>query len=72
MRWSKNCRAAQALKKMFLNQQIDPDHYSGEGKYESSDLFQQFELNIFLNHLRDMAEAMKSASGVDNWSGEGA
>ena len=34
MRWTKNCRAAQALKKMFLGQEIDPDHYSGEAIYE--------------------------------------
>ena len=71
VRWSKNCRAAQALKKMFLNQEIDPDHYSGESIYESRDLFQQFKFNIFLKHLRDMADAIKSAGGVDNWSDEG-
>ena len=70
MRWTKNCRAAQALKKMFLGQEIDPDHYSGEAIYESRDLFQQFEFNIFSKHLRDMAEAIKSAGGVDNWSNE--
>ena len=69
--WYKNCRAAQALKKIFLNQEIDPDHYSGKGIYNSRDLFQQFEFNIFLNYLRDMAEAIKSAGGLDNSSGEG-
>ena len=66
VRWSKNCTAAQALKKMFLNQEIDPDHYTGEGIYESRDLFQQLEFNIFSKHLRDMAEAIKSTGG---WCG---
>ena len=70
MCWTKNCRAAQALKKMFLGQEIDPDHYSGEAIYKSRDSFQQFEFNIFSKHLRDMAKAIKSASGVDNWSNE--
>ena len=70
VRWSKNCSATQALKKMFLNQEIDPNHYSGESVYESRDSFQQFELNIFLKHLRDMAETIKSAGGVDNCSDE--
>ena len=71
VRWSKNCRAALVLKKMLLNQEIDPDHFSGEGIYESRDLFQQFGFNIFLKYLRDITEAIKSAGGVDKWSGEG-
>ena len=71
MRWTKNCKAAQALKKMFLSQEIESDHYSGEAIYESRDLFQQFKFNIFSKHLRDMAETIKSAGGVDNWSEEG-
>ena len=71
VRWSKNCRSTQALKKMFLTQEIDPDHYSGESLYESRDLFQPFEFNIFLKHLRDMAETIKLTGGVDNWSEKG-
>ena len=70
VRWSKNCRSAQALKKMFLTQKIDPDHYSGERIYESRGLFQQFEFNIFSKNLRDMTETIKSARGIDNFSEE--
>ena len=35
-------------KKMFLNHEIDPDHYSAvKGIHDSRDLFQQFKFNIF-------------------------
>ena len=71
VRWSINCRGHSSLEKMFLNKEIDPDHYSAEGIYESRDLFQQFKFDIFSQHLRDMAETIKSVGGVDNWSGEG-
>ena len=60
-----------ALKKMFLNQEIDPDQYSGKGIYNSRNLLQQFEFNIFSKHLREMDEAIKSVGGVDHWSDEG-
>ena len=68
--WSKNYSATQALKKMFLNEVIDPDHYSGESIYASRNLFQQLKFNIFSKHLMDMTEAFKSTGGVDNWSNE--
>ena len=71
MRQSKNCRTAQSLKKMFLNQEIHPDHYSGEGIYKFRDLFQHFEFNIFTNLLREIAKVIESAGGIYNWGGEG-
>lgn len=69
MRWTKNGKAAQLLKKMFLDLEIDPDHFSAESIFESQDIFQRYEFNIFAKHLRDMAESVKSAGGVEFWDG---
>ena len=54
---------------MFLDLEIDPDHFSVESIFESRDVFQRYEFNIFVKHLRDMAESIKLTGGVEFWDG---
>ena len=65
MRWSKNWRATQALKKMFLN------HEYRRRYLRVLQFIPIIWIQYFSKHLRDITEAIKSANGVDNWSGEG-
>ena len=64
VRRSKNCRVAKALKKKF---QIIIQARA----FKNVEIYSNNSNSTFLKHLRDMTEAIKSANGVDNWSGEG-
>ena len=62
-------QAAQLIKKIFLDLEINPDYFSAQSIFESQDTFHRYEFNIFAKHLRDMAESIKLAGGVQFWDG---
>ena len=46
MRWTKACKAAQLLKKMFADNEINPDYFSSDAIYDANKVFQNYDRSL--------------------------